>query len=113
MISKKKALLAIPVALISVEIYFGVLLGYIAGKFLAAKETGERNRWDIKSLVFSVGSWKVHLHHWFYGLGILVSIVSFNFSPPFPQFSAGLLGGFIIQGITSYSDWYKILRRKR
>ncbi|MDO8424865.1 MAG: hypothetical protein Q7S70_02920 [bacterium] len=111
MLSTKKALLAIPIALISLEIYFGVLLGYIMVKFMAAQKTGEKNRWDIKSLVFSVGEWKIHLHHWFYSLGILASIIFANFSPPFPQFSAGILGGFIIQGITSYSDWYKILKR--
>lgn len=112
MLSTKKVLFAIPIALISLEIYFGLLLGYLASKFLAAKETGEKNRWDIKSLAFSVGNWRVHFHHWFYSLGILVSIITFNFSPPFPQFSAGILSGAIIQGIISYSDWYKILKRQ-
>lgn len=108
MVSKKKALFAVPIALISFEIYLGVLLGYLIARFFSGKKTGEQGR--IKSFVFRIGNYKVHPHHWLLsGSGVLASIVFFNFSPPFPQFFFGGLAGFIAQGIFSYSDWHKIL----
>lgn len=111
-IPKPKILLSLPLALLSLEIYLGVLSGYFLSKYLSAKEAGQKNRW-WKSIVFRIGNWQIHLHHWIYGLGILVSAAFFNLSFPFPQFSYAFLGGAIFQGIYCYGDWYKILIRKR
>jgi Na+/glutamate symporter len=108
-IFKKKIFWGIPVALVSFELFFGVLLGYLIGKFIAGKETGEIGK--VKSLNFKIGNYKIHLHHWLYSSGILTSFILFNFSPPWPQFSFGLFGGLIVQGIISYSDWHKILTK--
>ena len=108
---KPKFLLGIAIALISLELYLGVLFGYFLGKFLSAKKTGQENKWGIKSIVLHIGRWKLHLHHWFYGLGILTSLFFLNLS--LPQFSYGFLGGLIFQGIISYPDWYKVLVKIR
>lgn len=109
-ISKRKIFLGLPVALLSVEIYLGMLAGYLAGKFLAGKKVGQPPA-ILKSLVFGVGSYKLHIHHWMYGSGILISSLSLNFLPPWPQFSLGILGGVILQGIITYSDWYQIIKK--
>jgi len=108
-ISRKKIILGIPIALVSFELFFGVLLGYLIGKFIAAKETGGPSK--LRPLVFKIGNYKFHLHHWLYSSGVLTSFILFNFSPPWPQFSFGLFGGLIVQGIISYSDWHKILTK--
>lgn len=109
MFSTKKVLLTIPIALISLEIYFGVLFGYLLGKFGGGRMTGQPGR--VKSIVFSVGKYRLHIHHWLCAsLGAVVSVILFNFFP-FPQFSAGIVGGFIFQGIVSYSDWYRIIKK--
>ena len=105
-----KPLLGVPLALISMEIYFGVIFGYFLGKFLAGQETGQSGR--LKSLIFHIGSYRVHLHHWFLGAVLLLSVILFNLALPFPRFSYGFLGGCVIQGIHCYSDWAKILIRK-
>jgi hypothetical protein len=110
---KPKFLLGLPIALFSLEAYLGLLSGYFLSKYLSAKEAGQKNRW-WKSLVFRIGNWQIHLHHWLYGVSIiLVSTAFFNFSLPFPQFSYAFLGGAIFQGIYCYQDWYKILIRKK
>ncbi|MDO8663352.1 MAG: hypothetical protein Q7K28_00725 [Candidatus Wildermuthbacteria bacterium] len=109
-ISKKKILLGIPIALMSFEIYLGIIFGYLTAKFFSGKKTGQSGK--LKSLVFDFGDYKIHLHHWLCGLGVLISVVVLNFSPPFPQISFGFLTGFIFQGIISYSDWHKILKRE-
>lgn len=106
----KKFLLSIPVALISLEIYFGIIFGYFLGKFISGQGTGQKGL--IKSIVFNFGDYKLHLHHWLLSLGILISTFLTNFFIPFPQFSLSLLGGLMIQGIFCYPDWHKILIRK-
>lgn len=108
---KPKTFLGIPLALFSLEIYFGVVLGYFLGKFLSGKQYGQSG--IIKSIAFNIGNYRLHLHHWLIGLGILISALSFNFSPFFSQFSFGFLGGVVFQGIYCYPDWYKILTKSR
>ena len=96
---KPKFFLGLPVALFSLEIYSGALLGYFAAKFLSGR---------LKSPIFHIGQYKLHLHHWLYGLGILISAFWYQFLP-FPQFSFGFLGGVVFQGIFCCQDWHKIL----
>jgi len=99
---KSKFLLGLPLALFSLEIYLGSLLGYFSFKFFTGK---------TPSLAFNVGNYRLHLHHWLYGLAILIPALHYNFLP-FPQLSYGFLGGAIFQGIYCYSDWHKILIKK-
>ena len=101
-ISKPKFLLGIPIALMSLELFFGVFLGYLLPKLFGRK---------VPSVLFNIGGWKLHFHHWFIGFGILISSIYYNFLP-FPQFSYGFLGGLIFQGITCYPDWHKIIMRR-
>ena len=105
----KKFLLSIPVALISLEIYLGIIFGYFLGKFLSGKKTGQPG--VIRSIILNFGSYKLHLHHWVLSSGILIFSFLTSFSLPFSQFSLSFLSGFAIQGIICYSDWHKILIR--
>lgn len=109
-ISKRKIFLSLPIALISFEIYLGILTGYLMGKIFSGKETGKPG--IKKSTIFNLGRYQIHIHHWIAGAGIIASALIFNFSFPYPQFSYGFLGGIIFQGILSYSDWHKILVKK-
>ena len=110
-IFKSKILLSFPLALLSFEIYFGLLSGYFLSKYLSAKEAGKKNRW-WKSIVFRIGNYKLHFHHWLYSLAILILALYYNFLP-FPYLSYGFLGGAIFQGIYCYRDWYKVLTKKK
>jgi len=100
---KPKFLLGLPIALFSLEIYLGTLLGYFSFKFFTGK---------VPSLAFNVGNYRLHFHHWLYSLVILIPALYYNFLP-FPQFSYGFLGGAIFQGIYCYQDWHKVLIRKK
>jgi hypothetical protein len=104
-ILSSKFLWGIPLALISFELCAGVILGYLAAKIFSGKKSGCQGK--IKSLTFSVGSWRIHLHHWLLGLGVLIAGIFYSFIP-FPKFSFGFLGGMIFQGILCYPDWHKI-----
>ncbi|MBZ9569494.1 hypothetical protein KJA16_01060 [Patescibacteria group bacterium] len=102
----RKILLGIPLAIISFEIYLGIVFGYFLGKFLSGKRTGQSG--TIKSIVLNIGNHKLHMHHWLLSLGILIFNFLSSFSLPFPQFSLSFFGGLMIQGIFCYSDWHKI-----
>lgn len=108
---KPKFFWGVPLALFSLEVYLGAVFGYFAAKFFSGKEAGDPAK--IKSLAFNIGKYRLHFHHWFYGLGILAFVFLLGLSFPFPQFSFGFLGGFIFQGVSCYPDWYKVLSRQK
>jgi len=105
-----KILLGTPLVFVSLETFFGAIFGYLLGKIFSGQETGKGG--IMKSLAFEIGNYRLHLHHWFVTLTVLVSIIIFNFSLPFPQFIWGVGGGLILQGVTCYSDWSRIIIRK-
>ncbi len=109
LIKPTRLFLGMPLAVFSLEVYFGIISGYLLTDFLSGKEAGLQGK--IKSLAFNIGKWKIHLHHWLCGLGILVSLFFINLS--LPSFSFGILGGLIFQGIFCYSDWHRIIIKRK
>jgi hypothetical protein len=109
-ISKRKFLLTVPLAVISFEIYFGVLIGYIGAFIIAGKETGKDG--IFRSLVFDMGKYRVHLHHWVFGLTVIPVAVHYNLTFLSDQLVVGMLGGLAYQGITCYKDWHQVLIKR-
>jgi hypothetical protein len=105
----KKFLFSLPLAFISLEIYFGIIFGYFLGKFFAGKYDGYQR---IKSIFINIGNYKIHLHHWILSLMIGIFGGLYNLFPIFPQFWFGFLGGLIIQEIYLDENWRKILIKK-
>jgi len=110
-LAKSRFFWSMPLALFSLEIYLGVLMGYFTAKLLSGEEPGIPGK--VKSLRFGIGKYQLHLHHWVICLGILISGLTLKFFPFSPQLSCGILGGVIFQGITCYPDWYKILSKQK
>ena len=108
---KRKFLLTIPLAVVSFEIYFGMLAGYVGAFFIAGKETGMQGR--FKSLVLDLGRYRLHLHHWVLGLGIIPLVMHYNLALLSDQFFIGLMGGVVYQGVTCYNDWHRVLFKKK
>lgn len=107
-ISKPKILISLPLAFFSFEAYLSALFGYFSAKLLSGKKTGQQG--IIKSIIFNIGKYKIHLHHWLLSLGIMISSIIFNFYFFSPKVYFGFLTGVVFQGI-SYPDWHKILMR--
>jgi hypothetical protein len=110
-ISKRNFLIAIPLAVISFEIYFGVMAGYLSALFLAGKKTGEQGK--IKSLAFDLGRYRVHLHHWLLCISLIPFAIHYNLSFLSDQFAIGIMGGLAYQGIACYNDWHKVFFKKK
>ncbi|RLG17276.1 hypothetical protein DRN75_03890 [Nanoarchaeota archaeon] len=109
------------ISLISPSFSSGLVVGYITGRQYSSRLLEGKTK--IRPLIFSIRNWKIHLHHWFLALIILICIA---ISGKFSHFSGvvyGILGGLIIQDI--YWDtklykkhpywkekWYKIVTRR-
>ena len=102
-ITKSKFFLALPIALISLKMYFGGIFGYLTANFLSKR---------INSVVLSLGNYRLHFHHWMMGTLALVLTIFYNITPLMDQLFFGFLGGLIFQGIFSYSDWHRILSKQ-
>ncbi len=103
-LGKPKILLGTPIALFSLEVYLGMVLGYFAADLFSSR---------IKSVIFNIGRYRLHLHHWLLCLVILSFVVFYEFSPLPIYFSSGILGGLIFQGVFCYSDWHRILTKAK
>jgi hypothetical protein len=98
-----KFLLGVPVALLSLKIFFGGVFGYLLAHFLSGK---------FNSVVLSIGSYELHFHHWIMGVIGLTAILLYQISPLIEQLFFGFFGGLIFQGISSYPDWHRIFVKK-
>jgi hypothetical protein len=101
------------VVLISFSYYLwcvGGALGYLGGKLGGGKKTGVRGR--IKSVIFSVNRYQFHLHHWFVAIIALVVCLVKGFYIGTPHLFYGSMCGLAIQGILSYDDWFRLIKKK-
>ncbi len=101
---KAKILLTLPVALISIKLYLGAVLGYFFAKILAGR---------IDSTIFDIGSHQIHFHHWIMGAMGLTAALLIGFSPLITNLLCGFLGGLVFEGVANYPDWYKIIIKKK
>lgn len=85
------------------KLIFGMLIGYVFGKFIGGKEAGDKG---IIYWSWFLDSFKIHLHHWItMGFCLLIYLQCFKGDNL-------LIIGFLLGGITqglSYSDRFKIL----
>lgn len=81
------------------------ILGFLTAKFCAGRSSGKQGR--FKSLIFRIRKYKIHIHHWFFSVIILLVLVAADFYQPLIY---GILIGIIIQGLT-YKNFYKIVYR--
>ncbi|GMI19788.1 hypothetical protein TeGR_g14630 [Tetraparma gracilis] len=89
------------------------LSGFLLYRLTSAPGTGQPNRLDVLlrstlgyqggvSLKFSLGRWRVHLHHWLY-----LSVIA-GFSSGSPLVQSFCLGGSL-QGVVDYTDWWNVV----
>ncbi|MFC1663629.1 hypothetical protein ACFL0A_00665 [Patescibacteria group bacterium] len=109
-----KILLGIPLAIISLELYIGTIIGYLGGKFFCGKlATKPRILKMIKINTFDIGNYQLQLHHWLLCSGIVILAIFYSFFTFLPRLIFGFLGGLIFHDIYFDKDWYKILKKKK
>lgn len=108
-IPKRNVLLAVPFAVISIEIYLGVLIGYIGALALSGKETGKEG--IVRSIKFDLGQYRLHLHHWVISMSVIPLAVHYHMAFLSDQLMIGIMGGLAFQGIACYKDWHHVIFR--
>jgi hypothetical protein len=86
--------------------------GFLIAKYGGGKREGMRGK--VRSIMVPVGRYKLHLHHWLICL-VLIAIAmmrSFYFFLP-PEIFFSFMGGVAFQGVYCYSDWRRIIHRRR
>ncbi len=89
---------------VSILFFLGAIIGYILTECISKR---------IKSIRFSLGSYKIHLHHWFLLWCSFMIVFISGIHYLFPVFLLGMGGGVVFQGIYCYEDWHKIVSKKR
>lgn len=112
---KKKPVAILSIVAVTIMLGYLFFLSWLIGllfcKYMSGRSDGERGK--VRSIVVPLRGWKVHLHHWFYAGCILVISSTTGVHVLAPIITYGFLGGFIFQGIYYYSDWHRIVIRKR
>jgi len=114
-IVKPKSLLLVPVALISLEIYFGIIGGYFLAKFYVEKICGKKigKFLTCGSIFIPLNSkYKIHLHHWLYPSLILAGGSIFHVSFLLSPFLIGFFSGIASHDIVTDRDWYKVVKKR-
>ena len=87
----------------------GGLLGYLLAKWSGGRKAGIAGR--IRSVIFKIGKYRFHFHHWLIGLPLLFLGI-FDILPFLKEAMVqGMIIGVIFQGIFDYPDWYRIMKK--
>ena len=91
---------------ISILFAAGIIFGYLGTTIFHKKfiETGR-----IGLIIFNLGNWKIHLHHWILGGLIVFSIYLANLISVLPLIYLGGLGGLIFHDLYTDKEWYKVV----
>ena len=94
-----------------ITVFFGIC-GFLIAKYSGGKEDGIQGR--VRSIIIPLGKFKLHLHHWIiFALMMFAGLAKNIFIYVPPEIFYGLLSGLAWQGVYSYSDWHKVICRRR
>lgn len=82
-------------------------MGFALCEFFAGKR--ERAEGLLPSMIFHLGRYNFHLHHWIIGLAVMIILF---YNKYYNVFVHGFLVGVIVQGMT-YHDFYNVITKTR
>ena len=91
---------------ISILFAMGIIFGYLGTKLFHKKlvDTGK-----VGLIIFNLGKWKIHLHHWILGGLTIFFIYLTNLLFSLPIICLGFLGGLIFHDIYTDKNWYRVI----
>lgn len=110
---KKRFLITSIVAIIyfwGIWASFGLVFGYFLSKYCSGP--AERIRGVAPSIKFSLGRYRLHFHHWLLSLSCLIPLKIYGVFD-WNSFALWVFGGMALQGVLCYSDWYKIIYKRK
>ena len=109
----KVKMMFLPAIVLGTSLYYsfsfttGIVIGYILCRIYCNifLHNGKVDR-----IFVDFGKWKMHLHHWIMGVGVLAIVWVIDYFY-LPTFLAGAICGVIMQDFYDYNDWYKVFSR--
>lgn len=112
---KKKITLLVLLTTVIIVGYLSFIswsIGFLLAKYLGSKKVGEPGR--LRSYLIPLGKYKIHLHHWLLSACAIILFALLNGADVLPSdLFYGFFGGIVFQGIYCYTDWHRILIRRR
>jgi len=105
---------ALPAVVLATSFYYSfsftaaIVIGYIACKLFCYYFV---NNGKISCIFIDIGKWKIHLHHWIMGIGILAAVWVLDYFY-LPTLFAGFMIGIIIHDIYDFNDWHQVVIKK-
>ena len=87
----------------------GLLSGYLATVFFHKKLIDTER---LNPVIFNIGNWQVHLHHWIMGAIMLFAIYIMGFLPELSFFWIGSITGIIVHDLYTDDIWYKVIYKE-
>lgn len=112
---KLKTLFPLPLAIFSLELYFGANLGYFITKLYLEKIVYKKFRFiRFPQTIFLpiLPNYRIKLHHWLYGLLILIYVLIFKIPPFDTPFFIGFLSGVVYHDLVTDKEWYRLIYKK-
>lgn len=110
--NNKRSIIFVGILFISLLFPISFLIGTIAGVMVTTYIfnklvcTGKLNL-----LIFNIGKWEVHVHHWVSGMLLFATIYFLGIFPDLSYFWIGGLVGMIIHDLYTDEIWYKVVYR--
>ncbi|MFH1656602.1 MAG: hypothetical protein ABH956_02400 [Candidatus Nealsonbacteria bacterium] len=88
----------------------GGIIGYIGTEKFIKKyiRTGK-----VNIIEFNFGKYKIHLHHWITGIGIVLAIYFVGILSSLPIIFVGALGGLIFHDLHTDKEWHKVIYKEK
>lgn len=105
------------ISLIGISIFLGIFcyktwfVAFVATKYLSGRTEGKQG--IVRSIIIPWRTYQLHLHHWLLAMIVGGVFLAKGIYILTPEISYGFLSAIIFQGIYSYKDWYRIIKRKR
>ncbi len=88
----------------------GMIIGYLVTRWFFKRFV---EKGPLKLIYIDVKGWKFHLHHWIFGIFIVILLLLCGLKSELPKFLWGLLAGLIAHDIYDFDDWNKVLVKEK
>ncbi len=111
--TKKKKIISLALlftlAYNSIFLALGIIAGYLGIKYFYKKyvENG-----PLKHTYIDFKNWRIHLHHWIFGVTIIIYALMGGWKFANHKFFWGIVFGLIAHDFYDFNDWYKVIIRK-
>jgi len=94
----------------SILFTLGMVAGYLGVRYFYNKYIAKG---PLRFIYVDFKGWRFHLHHWIFGVLIVIFFLIGGWKSELPKFLWGIVCGIIVHDIYDFNDWHKVLAREK